>query len=74
MLHTMDEVLAGVPRTDLGRALDLGRIHGYRNDETDVPCAHGHDQFFMTADTTGCEPDIALVKYKDPGRGGPSRS
>lgn len=69
-VHTMDEVLAGVLEQTWAEALDLGRIHGYRNDETTCLAPTGTIQFFMTADTTGCEPDIALVKYKTLAGGG----
>jgi ribonucleoside-diphosphate reductase alpha chain len=46
------------------RALDLGREHGYRNAQVTVLAPTGTIGFLMDCDTTGIEPDIALVKYK----------
>lgn len=46
------------------RALDLGRAHGYRNAQVTVLAPTGTIGFLMDCDTTGIEPEIALVKYK----------
>ena len=46
------------------RAIDLGAKHGYRNAQVTVLAPTGTIAFFMDCDTTGIEPDIALVKYK----------
>lgn len=46
------------------RALDLGKQHGYRNAQVTVLAPTGTIAFLMDCDTTGVEPDIALVKYK----------
>jgi ribonucleoside-diphosphate reductase alpha chain len=46
------------------RALDLGQKHGYRNAQVTVLAPTGTIAFLMDCDTTGVEPDIALVKYK----------
>jgi ribonucleoside-diphosphate reductase alpha chain len=45
-------------------ALDEGRIHGFRNAQVTVLAPTGTIGFLMDCDTTGIEPDIALVKYK----------
>jgi ribonucleoside-diphosphate reductase alpha chain len=45
-------------------ALDLGKRHGYRNAQVSVLAPTGTIGFLMDCDTTGIEPDIALVKYK----------
>ena len=45
-------------------ALLLGQKHGYRNSQVSVLAPTGTISFMMDADTTGVEPDIALVKYK----------
>jgi ribonucleoside-diphosphate reductase alpha chain len=45
-------------------ALTLGRKHGYRNAQVTVLAPTGTIGFLMDCDTTGIEPDIALVKYK----------
>jgi ribonucleoside-diphosphate reductase alpha chain len=45
-------------------ALLLGQKNGYRNAQATVLAPTGTISFMMDADTTGIEPDIALVKYK----------
>lgn len=45
-------------------ALDLGQRFGYRNAQVTVLAPTGTIGFLMDCDTTGVEPDIALVKYK----------
>ena len=45
-------------------ALDLGSKFGYRNAQATVLAPTGTIAFMMDCDTTGVEPDIALVKYK----------
>jgi len=45
-------------------ALSKGREHGYRNAQVTVLAPTGTIGFLMDCDTTGIEPDIALVKYK----------
>ncbi len=50
--------------------LDLGRRHGYRNSQVTVLAPTGTIAFMMDCDTTGIEPDIALVKYKQLAGGG----
>ncbi|MEO8070421.1 MAG: vitamin B12-dependent ribonucleotide reductase, partial [Acidobacteriota bacterium] len=44
--------------------LELGADHGYRNAQVTVLAPTGTIGFMMDCDTTGVEPDIALVKYK----------
>ncbi len=46
------------------RALARGREFGYRNAQVTVLAPTGTIAFLMDCDTTGVEPDIALVKYK----------
>lgn len=46
------------------RALTRGRQVGYRNAQVTVLAPTGTIAFLMDCDTTGVEPDIALVKYK----------
>jgi ribonucleoside-diphosphate reductase alpha chain len=45
-------------------AAELGRKHGFRNAQVTVLAPTGTISFLMDCDTTGIEPDIALVKYK----------
>ena len=46
------------------RMLNLGERFGYRNAQATVLAPTGTIAFMMDCDTTGIEPDIALVKYK----------
>jgi ribonucleoside-diphosphate reductase alpha chain len=50
--------------------LELGRKNGYRNSQVTVLAPTGTIAFMMDCDTTGIEPDIALVKYKSLAGGG----
>ncbi|MGE3819166.1 MAG: vitamin B12-dependent ribonucleotide reductase [Isosphaeraceae bacterium] len=50
--------------------LEAGRAHGYRNSQVTVLAPTGTIAFMMDCDTTGVEPDIALVKYKSLAGGG----
>jgi ribonucleoside-diphosphate reductase alpha chain len=45
-------------------ALQLGEQHGYRNAQVTVLAPTGTIGFMMDCDTTGIEPDLALVKHK----------
>lgn len=57
------EMLAAA-REAWDRALELGTAHGFRNSQVTVLAPTGTIAFMMDCDTTGIEPDIALVKYK----------
>jgi ribonucleoside-diphosphate reductase alpha chain len=46
------------------RALESGIEYGYKNSQVTVLAPTGTISFMMDCDTTGIEPDIALVKYK----------
>jgi ribonucleoside-diphosphate reductase alpha chain len=46
------------------RAIELGEKFGYRNSQVTVLAPTGTIGFMMDCDTTGIEPDLALVKYK----------
>jgi len=50
--------------------LDAGRENGFRNAQATVLAPTGTISFMMDCDTTGIEPDIALVKYKQLAGGG----
>ncbi len=52
------------------RALQLGERHGYRNAQTTVIAPTGTIGLLMDCDTTGVEPDFALVKFKKLAGGG----
>ena len=51
-------------------AIRLGETYGYRNSQTTVLAPTGTIAFMMDCDTTGVEPDISLVKYKNLAGGG----
>ncbi|CEJ86005.1 ribonucleotide reductase large subunit [Hyphomicrobium sp. GJ21] len=52
------------------RALELGQNHGYRNAQATVVAPTGTIGLVMDCDTTGIEPDFALVKFKKLAGGG----
>jgi ribonucleoside-diphosphate reductase alpha chain len=56
--------LLGAARASWADALDAGRRHGFKNAQATVLAPTGTIAFMMDCDTTGVEPDIALVKYK----------
>jgi len=51
-------------------ALDMGELYGYRNAQTTVIAPTGTIGLLMDCDTTGVEPDFALVKFKKLAGGG----
>jgi ribonucleoside-diphosphate reductase alpha chain len=51
-------------RESWDEALKVGQIAGYRNSQATVIAPTGTIAFMMDCDTTGVEPDIALIKYK----------
>ncbi len=76
VIHKHRAALKDIDRTNVPRALyeaarqiwdecvDLGEQYGYRNAQVTVLAPTGTIGFMMDCDTTGVEPDIALVKYK----------
>ena len=52
------------------RAIALGEAHGYRNAQASVVAPTGTIGLVMDCDTTGIEPDFALVKFKKLAGGG----
>jgi ribonucleoside-diphosphate reductase alpha chain len=56
--------MAEAARQVFDDALELGRANGYRNAQVTVLAPTGTIAFMMDCDTTGIEPDIALIKYK----------
>lgn len=56
--------LLDAARASWDEALRSGSEHGYRNAQISVLAPTGTIAFLMDCDTTGIEPDIALVKYK----------
>ena len=58
------EYLLNAAHESAERMVALGKKHGYRNAQATVLAPTGTIGFFLDCDTTGIEPDIALVKYK----------
>lgn len=59
-----DESLLAHSRMVWNDALSLGRKYGVRNSQVTVLAPTGTIAFLMDCDTTGIEPELALVKYK----------
>jgi ribonucleoside-diphosphate reductase alpha chain len=65
-----DQNLAAHAKKAWDRALLLGEAHGYRNAQASVVAPTGTIGLVMDCDTTGIEPDFALVKFKKLAGGG----
>jgi len=64
------EYLVTASRMAWDKALTLGEEHGYRNAQATVIAPTGTIGLVMDCDTTGIEPDFAIVKYKKLAGGG----
>jgi ribonucleoside-diphosphate reductase alpha chain len=64
------EALVRAAREDWDLAVSLGEKHGYRNAQATVLAPTGTIGLLMDCDTTGIEPDFALVKFKKLSGGG----
>ena len=65
-----DQKLAEHAKKAWDRALSLGEAHGFRNAQASVVAPTGTIGLVMDCDTTGIEPDFALVKFKKLAGGG----
>jgi len=65
-----DARLVDHARAAWDRAVELGEKHGYRNAQATVIAPTGTIGLVMDCDTTGIEPDFALVKFKKLAGGG----
>ncbi len=63
-LNTDDEDLLNYSRIVWNDALNLGKKYGIRNSQATVLAPTGTISFMLDCDTTGIEPELALVKYK----------
>ena len=61
--HVQGELYMGA-QSAWDTALELGQKHGYKNSQVTVLAPTGTIGFMMDCDTTGIEPDLALIKYK----------
>ncbi len=64
------EYLRKAARQVWDECVDSGKKYGYRNAQATVLAPTGTIAFMMDCDTTGIEPDIALIKYKQLAGGG----
>lgn len=60
----VEKPLLNAAQTAWDEALEYGEKNGYKNSQATVLAPTGTIAFMMDCDTTGIEPDIALVKYK----------
>jgi len=65
-----DSALVHAARAAWDRALELGELYGYRNAQVTVIAPTGTIGLLMDCDTTGIEPDFAIVKFKKLAGGG----
>ena len=65
-----DQSLVALAKSAWDEALRLGEKHGFRNAQTTVIAPTGTIGLVMDCDTTGIEPDFALVKFKKLAGGG----
>ena len=60
----MDETIHAAANAAWARCLELGAANGYRNAQSSLLAPTGTIGLMMDCDTTGVEPDLALVKFK----------
>ena len=65
-----DQKLIDAARAAWDKAVELGSEHGYRNAQATVIAPTGTIGLVMDCDTTGIEPDFAIVKFKKLAGGG----
>ncbi|MBY0511506.1 MAG: vitamin B12-dependent ribonucleotide reductase [Rhodospirillaceae bacterium] len=68
--HCPDSPLVAAAKMAWDRALELGTAHGFRNAQVTVVAPTGTIGLVMDCDTTGIEPDFAMVKFKKLAGGG----
>jgi len=68
--ETTPQALLNAAREAWDHALEAGEKHGFRNAQTTVLAPTGTIGLVMDCDTTGIEPDFALVKFKKLAGGG----
>ncbi|GGF71624.1 ribonucleoside-diphosphate reductase class II [Mameliella alba] len=70
LVNCPDEALVHLAMSAWDEAFSLGEKHGYRNAQVSVIAPTGTIGLVMDCDTTGIEPDFALVKFKKLAGGG----
>ena len=61
---TMDREILGLANETWQQCIELGETNGYRNAQSSLLAPTGTIGLMMDCDTTGIEPDLALVKFK----------
>ncbi|MDA0230566.1 MAG: vitamin B12-dependent ribonucleotide reductase [Proteobacteria bacterium] len=70
LANLADDALAAAARNSWDKAIELGEANGFRNAQVSVIAPTGTIGLIMDCDTTGIEPDFALVKHKTLAGGG----
>ena len=60
----VDATILDAAKAEWAKGNDLGAVNGWRNAQASVLAPTGTISFMMDCDTTGIEPDLALVKHK----------
>ncbi|MCW8953067.1 MAG: vitamin B12-dependent ribonucleotide reductase [Rhodospirillales bacterium] len=68
--NCLERALSDAAKAAWDRALEMGEAHGFRNAQVSVVAPTGTIGLVMDCDTTGIEPDFALVKFKKLAGGG----
>ncbi len=61
---TMEQEILDLAQTTWAECIELGKTNGYRNAQSSLLAPTGTIGLMMDCDTTGIEPDLALVKFK----------
>src|SRR5690606_30616265 len=70
VINCPEAELADAAKRAWDAALELGKEHGYRNAQVSVIAPTGTIGLVMDCDTTGIEPDFAIVNFKKLAGGG----
>ncbi|NUR62084.1 MAG: vitamin B12-dependent ribonucleotide reductase, partial [Catenulispora sp.] len=63
-VEPFDREILELSRSEWKRGLEIGAVNGWRNAQASLLAPTGTIGFMMDVDTTGVEPDLALVKFK----------
>jgi ribonucleoside-diphosphate reductase alpha chain len=63
-LEEFDTAILDAAKAEWAGCLEIGAVNGWRNAQASVLAPTGTIGFMMDCDTTGVEPDLALVKFK----------
>jgi ribonucleoside-diphosphate reductase alpha chain len=63
-VHDLDKAVLGYAAAEWAQGIEVGGVNGWRNAQASVLAPTGTIGLMMDCDTTGIEPDLALVKFK----------